>query len=112
MKDKHLLTKGGSSDPLVRFQVGDLKFESTVMRATLDPIWHETFVHPLPPGDGLAKALAVTVEDWDEATLAAHRTILVFWDFFYVWWGFGVRTGVCTEAFVTIYVERVLESRP
>jgi len=65
VKDKNLVSKGGSSDPVVRFVAGDLKFESTVLKKSLNPVWKEVFVQPF---SGDEETLQVIVEDWDEVT--------------------------------------------
>ena len=69
IKDKPLLGTGGSSDPVARFEIGDLKFESTVLRKTLNPVWQQAFAKPLSASDaGEAPSLTVVMEDWDELT--------------------------------------------
>ena len=63
IKDKNLLSSGGTSDPRVRFellggQVSDDKherkkqekerhFKSSVRKKTLDPVWREVFAREL-----------------------------------------------------------------
>ena len=62
--DKNLLSKGGSSDPVVTLEVAGFVATSTTKRKQLDPVWEETFKMPLDAGD----RLEVTVEDADVAS--------------------------------------------
>ena len=62
--DKNLLSKGGSSDPVVTLEVAGFVAPSTTKRKQLDPVWEETFKMPLDAGD----RLEVTVEDADVAS--------------------------------------------
>ncbi|KAH8076364.1 hypothetical protein JL721_362 [Aureococcus anophagefferens] len=62
--DKNLLSKGGSSDPVVTLEVAGSVATSTTKRKQLDPVWEETFKMPLDAGD----RLEVSVEDADVAS--------------------------------------------
>jgi len=69
VKDKKFMGKGGSSDPVLRFECGSLKFETTVKKKTLNPTWQEAFAKPCSVEDaGDAPTLKITCEDWDELT--------------------------------------------
>lgn len=56
--DRHLLSKGGSSDPLVTLELGGEKRSSTCKPKCLAPTWQEGFVLPAEDGAG---ELVVTV---------------------------------------------------
>lgn len=58
-------TRGGSSDPVVTFELAGNKEQSTVKKKNLDPIWNETFAMPV---DDISSQLTVLVEDWDRAS--------------------------------------------
>ena len=67
--DKNLLSKGGSSDPFVNFALEGtaVKFASGVIKKSLDPVWREIFLQPLPliPGEPVPK-LTVACLDHDD----------------------------------------------
>ncbi|KAH8076365.1 hypothetical protein JL721_363 [Aureococcus anophagefferens] len=63
--DRHLLSKGGSSDPLVTLELGGEKRSSTCKPKCLAPTWQEGFVLPAEDGAG---ELVVTVWDQDLAS--------------------------------------------
>ncbi|KAJ8599259.1 hypothetical protein CTAYLR_006222 [Chrysophaeum taylorii] len=57
IKDKNLFSaitakSGGTSDPLVRFKIGDREFKSKHAAKILCPVWHEVFQVPLSPPPG------------------------------------------------------------
>ena len=73
--DKHILSKGGSSDPRVRLSIAGTAWtaSSKVIKKTLEPVWKETFVVPLPHidlEDWTKPTLTLAVEDWDEISSA------------------------------------------
>ena len=73
--DKNLLSKGGSSDPRVRLSIDGTAWTaaSKVIKKTLEPVWKETFVVPLPHvdlEDWTKPVLSLAVEDWDEISSA------------------------------------------
>ena len=57
VKDKNLLSKGGTSDPYCKFSlVGtNVTFCSTVQQKSVDPVWREIFTQPLPDLEPLPK---------------------------------------------------------
>ena len=61
--DKNLLSKGGSSDPRVKMSIAGTAWNasSKVIKKTLEPVWKETFVVPLPHVD---------LEDWAKPVLS------------------------------------------
>ena len=61
--DTNMFSKGGSSDPLVKINVGDRELKTTVQKKTTAPVWDERFEVPLRAED--ATTLRLTVEDWD-----------------------------------------------
>ncbi|GMH60673.1 hypothetical protein TrST_g7550 [Triparma strigata] len=63
--DKNMFSKGGSSDPLVQFTVGDTKVKSTVKKKNLNPEWNETFRFPVKNDKAVVKCL---VQDYDMAS--------------------------------------------
>ena len=63
--DKNMFSKGGSSDPLVNFSVGEEKQKSTTKKKTLEPEWNEIFKFPVK--SDRAK-LNVVVDDYDMAS--------------------------------------------
>jgi Ca2+-dependent lipid-binding protein len=71
IKDKNLLSAGGSSDPYVKFALAgtNVKFASTVAKKTLDPVWREIFVMPLPADCPPLPTLRV--DCWDHDTMGS-----------------------------------------
>ena len=61
--DKNLLSKGGSSDPLVKFNCVHSKATSTTKMKQLSPEWKESFVLAADAPDGF---LEVVMEDYDK----------------------------------------------
>ena len=45
VKDKSMMGKG-TSDPVVTFELGSVKAETTVKKKTLNPTWKEAFAKP------------------------------------------------------------------
>ncbi|EGB11285.1 hypothetical protein AURANDRAFT_11830, partial [Aureococcus anophagefferens] len=74
IKDKNLLSKGGSSDPFVKFEVtgGDYAakpFKSSIKKKTLQPVWREIFQVPLKQdAEQDNPVVDVTVYDHDEVS--------------------------------------------
>ena len=73
--DKNILSKGGSSDPRVRMSIDGTAWTaaSKVIKKSLEPVWKETFVVPLPHvdlKDWTKPQLTLAVEDWDEISSA------------------------------------------
>ena len=63
--DKNMFSKGGSSDPLISFKIGDEVVKSTTKKKTLAPEWSEKF--SLPVKSETAK-ISVTCDDYDMAS--------------------------------------------
>ena len=63
--DKNLLSKGGSSDPVVSFYLEGEQRRSKVKKTTLCPVWKEEFEFA---AHDLEEVLVVTVDDWDRAS--------------------------------------------
>lgn len=61
---QHLLSKGGSSDPVVTFEAGGTTVSSTVKKKDLDPIWREDFSLEVERD----QTVSVLVEDQDVAS--------------------------------------------
>ena len=57
-----MLSKGGSSDPRVKLSIAGTAWtaSSKVIKKTLEPVWKETFVVPLPHID---------LDDWAKPQL-------------------------------------------
>lgn len=64
VKDKKLIGEG-SSDPVVTFELGSVKAETTVKKKTLNPTWKEAFSKPCSVEEAGDLILKVKVEDWD-----------------------------------------------
>ena len=73
--DKNLLSKGGSSDPRVRLSIAGTAWTaaSKVIKKSLEPVWKETFVVPLPHVD---------LEDWTKPQLTLQVRVSVRRDAF------------------------------
>ena len=67
VKDKSMMGKG-SSDPVVTFELGSVKAETTVKKKTLNPTWKEAFAKPCSVDEAGDCQLKVTVGDWDAVT--------------------------------------------
>jgi Ca2+-dependent lipid-binding protein len=63
--DKNMFSKGGSSDPVVSFKIGDEVVKSTVKKKTLAPEWNEKFSLPVKSEEA---TLEVIVDDYDMAS--------------------------------------------
>ncbi len=70
-----MLSKGGSSDPRVRLSIAGTAWNaaSKVVKKTLEPVWKETFVVPLPHVD---------LEDWTKPQLTLQVRVSVRRDAF------------------------------
>ena len=69
VKDKKLIGKGGTSDPVVRFKLGSVECETTVKKKTLNPTWNEAHTLPCSVQEaGETPTLEVICEDWDAAS--------------------------------------------
>ena len=70
IKDKHLFSKGGSSDPRLVFDLGDATVGATRAEPkTVNPVWKEQFVVPLAVTDD-PPTLRVRCEDADALSAA------------------------------------------
>ena len=58
----------GTSDPVVTFELGSVKAETTVKKKTLNPTWKEAFAKPCSVDEAGDCQLKVTVGDWDAVT--------------------------------------------
>ena len=67
VKDKSMMGKG-TSDPVVTFELGSVKAETTVKKKTLNPTWKEAFAKPCSVDEAGDCQLKVTVGDWDAVT--------------------------------------------
>jgi hypothetical protein len=63
--DKNMFSKGGSSDPMVSFTIGDEIMKSTTKKKTLEPVWEEKFQLPVK---STTATLTCTVDDYDMAS--------------------------------------------
>jgi len=63
--DKNMFSKGGSSDPLVTFTLGEEKQKSSTKKKTLEPEWNEVFKFPVKSDRAI---LNVVVDDYDMAS--------------------------------------------
>lgn len=63
--DKNMFSKGGSSDPVVSFKIGDEVLKSSVKKKTLEPEWNEKFSLPVKSDTAV---LDVIVDDYDMAS--------------------------------------------
>ena len=71
--DKNLLSKGGSSDPMVTLALScsTIKRKTHVKTKTLEPVWNEQFVWAAsPPSSGPAPTLQLDVADYDQLSKA------------------------------------------
>ncbi|XP_055327262.1 multiple C2 and transmembrane domain-containing protein 1-like [Paramacrobiotus metropolitanus] len=64
-KDLPPMDRNGLSDPFCKFQIGNSKFRSRIIRKTLNPQWMEEFNFYLQKSD--SRVLNVSVWDWDRA---------------------------------------------
>ena len=67
VKDKSMMGKG-TSDPVVTFELGSVKAETTVKKKTLNPTWKEAFAKPCSVDEAGDCQLKVSVGDWDAVT--------------------------------------------
>ena len=63
--DKNMFSKGGSSDPMVTFLMGDEKQKSKVIKKNLNPEWNTSFTFPVKSDQAIVKAI---VDDYDMAS--------------------------------------------
>ena len=77
IRDKNLLSKGGSSDPRATLSIvgSEQHAKSTCKTKTLEPLWKETFAFPLPlMGDGFpAPELRVQLDDVDTVAMSDNH---------------------------------------
>ena len=69
--DSNMFSKGGSSDPLVTFelkQTGGKPKKSTTKKKDLNPIWKEHFAWQIEEERRFSDTLVVTVDDYDMAS--------------------------------------------
>ena len=64
VKDKSMMGKG-KSDPVVTFELGSVKAETTVKKKTLNPTWKEAFAKPCSVEEAGDCQLKISVGDWD-----------------------------------------------
>ncbi|KAH8074107.1 hypothetical protein JL721_2669 [Aureococcus anophagefferens] len=62
IKDKNLLSKGGTSDPLCELNLDGVVHKSKCVKKNLNPLWMERFEFPC---EDLEQALSLVVEDYD-----------------------------------------------
>ena len=67
VKDKSMMGKG-TSDPVVTFELGSVKAETTVKKKTLNPTWKEAFAKPCSVDEAGDCQLKISVGDWDAVT--------------------------------------------
>ena len=67
VKDKSMMGKG-TSDPVVTFELGSVKAETTVKKKTLNPTWKEAFAKPCSVEEAGDCQLKISVGDWDAVT--------------------------------------------
>jgi hypothetical protein len=67
VKDKSMMGKG-TSDPVVTFELGSVKAETTVKKKTLNPTWKEAFAKPCSVEEAQDCQLKISVGDWDAVT--------------------------------------------
>ncbi|KAJ1459879.1 C2 domain-containing protein, partial [Pelagophyceae sp. CCMP2097] len=74
VKDKNLLSKGGTSDPFVRLSIeggGEAPpCQTDVKRKTLTPVWNAIFQMPLKRDSKAKPRLRLVVEDYDDVSAA------------------------------------------
>ena len=63
--DKNMFSKGGSSDPLISFKIGDEVVKSTTKKKTLAPEWNEKFSLPVKSSTG---KVTIVCDDHDMAS--------------------------------------------
>ncbi|KAH8062218.1 hypothetical protein JL722_3131 [Aureococcus anophagefferens] len=62
IKDKNLLSKGGTSDPLCELNLDGVVHKSKCVKKNLNPLWMERFEFPC---EDVEQALSLVVEDYD-----------------------------------------------